>query len=443
MDRRAASVGELPIDALDLTSEEVARRMRRARERGQPFYPWEDVSPEAWRSSLRAIQSAVTERLAARSAPSARSGAPVAVRLETPAGSHALGVAAFTSGTGPLLGFWIESGALIADPETTAVLRLHLLHGRLRAERLASALVHVTQCLRAAGAQATVVKGMHTAHELFPDPGARPLSDIDLVIAPGDVPAAEKALGDAGFTPRPVLASPYSCEWVPRGVSALPRSLELTHEGNPWTVDLHASLGRDLGGVRTVSVAGSRDACTREMRLAGADVRVLVQPWLAAYLAAHASQELKNLTLVRLIELVWVMRGHGRTDPVDWPELTKLLDRQRAAAYVYPGVALAERLAPGTVPPDAMSMLERAAPPRVRRVIDRLEPATAQRLETVSVEESFMWAVGPLDHLRRLGRVLWPTWAGSPAGVLRVQATRARQLLARRVSIGPSARPRR
>jgi hypothetical protein len=417
----------LPLDALDLAPDEVLARMRRAQARGQPFFPWDDVSADAWRLSLHAIQSAVRARL--------RGGEHVGA-LEAPAGARALGVASFTSGTGPLLGLWIESGALRAPPDVAAVLRLHLEHGRRRAARLGRALGNVTAVLAAAGVKPTVVKGMHTAYEVFPEPGVRPVSDVDLVVGGSELRAAEGALARAGFTGRPVLASPYCCEWVPPGGDAVPRSLELTHERNPWTVDLHASFDRDFGGVRTVKLVPVHGASARDARIAGAEVRVLEQPWLAIYLAAHASQELKNLTLVRLVELVWVLGG-GKLPAPDWTELAAALDRPRVGPYVYPAFALADRLRPGTVPEALLERLARATPARVRAVTDRLEPATAQRLEAVSVEEQFMWAVGPLDHLRRLRRVLWPTWAGSPADVLRVQATRARQILARRVSVRP------
>jgi hypothetical protein len=422
----------LPIDALDLAPDEVSARLRRARERGQPFFPWDDVSPEAWRASLRAIQAAVRERLSSgdRGAGSAAPAGARAARLEAPTGARALGVAAFTSGCGPLLGHWIEAGAVEADADVSRILLLHLEHGRLRAARLGSALRNAAASLAGAGVEPAVVKGMHTAYAVFPEPGVRPFSDIDLVVRPAEIPSAESALAAAGFTPRPVLARPYCCEWAPPAASTLPRSLELTHEDNPWTVDLHASFDRDFGGVRTVGLVLDPASATETARIAGAPVRVLRQPWLAAYLAAHASQELKNLTLVRLLELVWVLRGL-----VDWKDLMAALERAHAAPFVYPALALAERLASGTVPAGVLAQLAAVTPARVRRIVARLEPATAQRIESVSLEEHFMWAVGPLDHLRRLRRVLWPTWAGSPADVLRVQATRARQLLARRVSV--------
>src|SRR5687767_9469789 len=100
-------------DALDLSPDEVNARMRDARARGQPFFPWPDLTPGDWRASLGAIQTAVSEALARDERADV-----TPVRLEAPAGPRALGIASFTSGTGPLLGFWFESGHLTSDADT-------------------------------------------------------------------------------------------------------------------------------------------------------------------------------------------------------------------------------------------------------------------------------------------------------------------------------------
>jgi hypothetical protein len=231
------------------------------------------------------------------------------------------------------------------------------------------------------------------------------------------------------------------CEWIPPGEDLLPRSLELTHEANPWTVDLHGSFERDFGGAHRVLVVPSRPEVTEHWSFGGRPARVLAQPYLSAYLAAHASQELKNLTLIRLIELVLVLRRGAAAGTLRWDELMTMLG-PRAARFVYPAFELAERLAPGTVDPGFRVDLQRSATPRVRRVVGALEPATAQRLEAVSLGEQFMWVDGPMAVARRLARVLWPEWAGSLADMLRVQRVRLRQLLARRVMLTwPPKRP--
>lgn len=407
-------------------------RMREARERGQPFFPWPDLSPDAWRLSLGAIQGSVAEVLAGEAGVHPGAGP---ARLEAPAGPSALGIAAFTSGTGPLLGFWIEVGRLSTGDDVAQLLLLHLHHGRRRVARLREAVVHLLDALSLRGVVPVVVKGFHTAHRLFPDPGTRPMSDLDLVVEPEQLPVVMSVLLAEGFTRTRHLRRPYTSEWAPPGGAAVPRSLELTHAENPWTLDLHATFDRDFGGVRTVSVVPPEAAATEPWSIEGRELRVLAQPYLPAYLAVHASQELRNLMLVRLVELVWALRRGEQEGHLDPTELHGLLERCRAEAYVYPAFELAERLAPGTVPPDLRCALARAAPVRVRAIIERLRPAMAMRLDAVSLEEQFMWASGPVDHLRRFHRALWPSWAGSLPEMLSVQSARLRQLLGRNVVV--------
>src|SRR5690606_41854154 len=96
---------------------------------------------------------------------------------------------------------------------------------------------------------------------------------------------------------------------------------------------------------------------------------------------------------------------------------------------------LAERLAPGTVDPDARAALAAAATPRMTRVLAGLRPADAQRPERLSIEERLMWASGPAEHLRRALYMLWPQWIGaSPRDLRQLYTERLRRLLRRTVS---------
>jgi hypothetical protein len=423
------------LDALDLSPATFRARMQEARVAGRPFFPWPEIAPEAWRASLRAIESAVAERLRRERTREARlETSKPPIELAAPAGARGLGIAAFTSGMGPLLGRWIEDGDLAAERDVGQLLLLHLDHGRRRVARLRDGLNSVLNALSAHGVAPTLVKGFHTAHALFPEAGTRPMSDVDLVVLPEEIPASSQALLEAGFTRARVLKRPYMAEWIPPGGSETPRSLDLTHDENPWSIDLHATYARDFGGVRTVSVI-PKDVVPGCLDVGARQVQVLAHPYLAAYLALHASQELKNLTLVRLVELVWALRSGVDEGELLWPDLSELLERRGGLPYVYPAFELADRLAPGLLPPDFRNGLVRSTTARLRSVVDRLHPATAQRLEGVSLQEQFMWAVGPLDYVRRIRRALWPLWAGSFRQMMNVQAARARQLMKRRVTM--------
>jgi len=464
----------LAADALDLAPEQVRARLRDARRRGQPAWLWPDVPVDGWRAALRDIEAAARHVLSG-------SGGPAVLAAEGGAPVRALGVAAYTSGTGPLLGYWLESGALDASADAAALLALHLRHGRRRMERLTAEAGRALECLGAAAVPAVLLKGVHTAHTVFPDPGTRPVADIDLLVDPAALAAAERALAAAAYVPGRTQRRPFKREWTLPGNAREPRSLELAHADDGFTIDLHASLDRNFFGVATVRPGGDAAARTREWVLsagsggaqpsngarttggvqpadgvetaggAGVRTRVLAQPTLALYLATHASEGLHNLTLIRLIELALVLRrdmaaagaGAQRADrggsggagaPPAWRELADAAERAGALRFAYPAMALCERFLPGTVPGAVLDRFTTAATPAQRRVLAWLTPSTAQRLDGLSLEERFMWASAPGERLRRLLHGAWPAPAGrSPSELWRIYAERAWRIARGRV----------
>ncbi len=434
----------LPRGAFDLAPSRVRARFAVARRAGTPAWLWPGVPPEAWRVALEAIGAATSRVLA---------GVPA--RLKVPSGAvGALSVAAYTSGMGPMLGYWIEGGRLDAERVPAAVLRLHLRHGRERAARLTAETARLVSRLAEAGVQATVLKGMHTAHAYLPEPGTRPLSDVDLWIAADERRTAERVLVDAGYLAGPVQRRPHKREWRPRMGPALPRSLLLAHAGDPFAVDLHLSLDRNFFGVGTVALDRVaqpmepwRPALIRADASAGIPVdggaesgrpavaaagRVLGQPALTLLLAAHASEGLHNLTLLRLLELAMVIRRDRETRLLVWEELLEAADETGARRFAYPALRLCEVLAPGTLPARVLARFEAAAPPGLLRVVAGLTPATAQRLDGLSLGTRFMWAGTGAERLRRALHALWPAPAGYSLGRLReIYAGRAWRVLRR------------
>src|SRR5690606_29290815 len=92
----------LALDALDLAPDAVRARPAWARGQGHPSYLWPEVAPAEWRDALAALGEAVRTLLAGAER----------VELAPRQSPGAIGVAAFTSGTGPLLGHWVEAGRL-------------------------------------------------------------------------------------------------------------------------------------------------------------------------------------------------------------------------------------------------------------------------------------------------------------------------------------------
>ena len=95
--------------------------------------------------------------------------------------------------------------------------------------------------------------------------------------------------------------------------------------------------------------------------------------------------------MLRLIELVFVIRRLEQEDRLSWDEFLALSERTGNLSCSYPALELARRLAPGLVPDSILDKLKRDAPRAVRLVVEPLTPATCQRVLRNSFRERFMW----------------------------------------------------
>lgn len=407
----------------------VAARFDWARRQGRPFWLWPDVGVAEWRAALVELEQIAAAVLRAAEG-------PIAWRPPSPLRPAALGVAAYTSGLGPWIGRQIEDGALDVDDAAAAVFANHLEHARRRTRRLTSELNGGLAALAAAGIRATVLKGAHTASAYFAESALRPMADMDLLVDADAIAGSERVLAAVGYVEERAarLVRPYRSEWRRPETARLPRSLSLVHADDPWSIDLHGTLNIDFFGVRSVSFGQP----TADMRSAapalGPHAHVLRQPLLAAHLAVHASHGLHGLTLIRLLELALVLRADMRT-AADWQEFAEQLRALEAERFAYPALALVDRLVPDLLPSTLLARLQQAAPARLRAVIGSLRPATAQRIDGLALDERFMWAATPAEHLKRLGNMLLPTGSGPVQRLGRIYAERAFRIARGRVSL--------
>jgi len=411
----------------ELTPDQIEARRRWALRQGHGSWLWPDVSIDAWRSCQREIERVTALVLAQRSSP---------ILLEPPPGAdeRALGIAAFTSGMGPLLGWWLERGVLAGPADVVFRMKTHLVHGRERADRMALALRDGFDLLDRARVRGFVLKGAHTGAVYFPEPGTRPAADIDVAIGPPDVDRVNRALSEAGYERIKMRRYPWKSDWRPPGTPQRLSSIDMNHAENPFTLEMHDGLDREFFGVKTIQFGLPEAWLTEPAPALHPSALVLGQPWLTAFLAAHASEELHHLQLVRLVELVLVIRKDTASGSLEWAALGALIDRLGARRFVWPAFELAERLAPGTVDPAFRESLAADTTPRMRRVVDRLSPGTAQRLDGLSLDERFLWARGPTETLRRLAHLIWPT-RGESARLYHVYARRLTGLLRGRVRL--------
>ena len=387
---------DLPLDYFDLSDDEVRCRFRWARRQGHPLWLWPETTIEGWQAALVEIEQAARLIL---------TGSGRRASLEGSA--EDIGIAAFTSGMGPLLGYWARQGLLDAEPPVRSILDLHYRHNCRRMDRLARYASEAVEALAAAGIGVTVLKGMHTAYSYFPEPGTRPMSDIDLLIEPSDKQAAATVLAELSYVPGVTALREQS--WRMSGCPAEPRSLSLTHQDNPWNIDLHTSLDKRYSpGAPLIAVdraLGNRAREPWQLTMKGG---VLPPNDLALHLAVHASASFISLTMIRLTELVLVIQSIQEDHSSFWDGFLALSEQTGSVGNVYPALYFANGIVEGTVPKSVLQTLEGQAPTAVRRVVGRHTAVTCQRMQRYSLEERFMWTRTLRGWVREVLRDIFP-----------------------------------
>jgi hypothetical protein len=408
-------VTRLSLDRFDTPQAEVHERFRAAIRSGRPSWLWPEVPRDGWREALGRIQRALTAMLMRGTAELAGTGDP-----------QALALACYTSGTGPLLGWWHDRAQLRAKPDEAEIIALHLHHNRRRMETLATATKDIGGALSRQGIKLAILKGMHTAADYFPDPATRPAADIDLLISPNDRPAAESILQAEGFAC--TTRGRFESSWCHRADRRGPRSLWLAHADDDWSVDLHHSLNIPLGrGIGVAKLDAASPMASAHGWRGNPRIGALSQPLLLLHLAVHAGASLQNLTMLRLVELHLVIRRDLAAGALSWDAFLAMAEQTRTLGYCYPALQMCEKLVPESIPEAVLDATRRHAPPSLPSFLAGLEPATVQRVDRSSVAEHFMWTTGWRDRLRQLSGDLLASF--SPLGLWSIYERRAWQLM--------------
>ena len=194
-----------------------------------------------------------------------------------------------------------------------------------------------------------VLKGGDTAYRYFPAPEARPASDLDVLVPVDWGRAAQAVLADEGLAC--VARQPRDTTWASPGDLGEPKSLWLVHADDPWSVDLHSSLDFSASpGAATVRLDCGKPFATTEPWPIEPSARVLSQPLLLLHLAVHASGGLQSLTLLRMVEIVLVIRRDLANGRLSWSEFIAVAARDRRARRSLSGAGDVQHACTGNDP---------------------------------------------------------------------------------------------
>ena len=400
----------------DEGAEEASRRVAAFERTGNPADLWPGLTERARVGAARELERLAREILAGRR------GVRIADQIDV----HALGVAGHTTGMGPVVGRWLEDGWADARPAVVTVFARHLEHGRGRAERIEREALPAIDALLTRGIPIVALKGFHTSRVYFEEPGMRRLSDVDLLVPAACVDDAEATLTSTGFQPLGAAHRPYKRDWIGAGVDPRFFSVEYADARTVWALELHASLDRVYNAGAAARLDQWRQR-TDPLVIAHRPLAGLDPALLFVYLACHCSQELESMRLLRVFELVRVIRNARAASRFDWDDVRTLLRDSDAAAFVYPACALVEDLAPGTVDERILNDAHAASTWSSRHAVPRLAPAGGS-FDERGILRQLMWTRGAAAITQRLFRTLWPASITRPDHVIPGWRARLRRL---------------
>lgn len=380
---------------IELCEGEFDRRRQEAKQSGNPAWIWPEVPLVSWTEATDEIAKATATVLSG----------DIAHLCDFEPRTFSL--ACYTSGMGPLLGCWLEADALTAPLAIGAILNAHLEHARGRAKRAAVLSKSVVALLAKEGVRPIILKGGHTAFAYFPDPATRPASDLDLLVPAMDAAQAESALALAGLAC--LSRTKRDSTWAILNERREPRSVWLAHAEDPWSVDLHNSLDFSAAaGAQLVRLDRADPFMTAIDWPPDERAKALSQPLQLLHLAVHASGGFHNLTLLRMVELILVIQRDEEGGRLSWKSFLEMGERTGGLGAAYPALQMSETMLPGIIPEEVLHRCNQAAPKRVRAIVEKLDPAHAQRIERTSITEHFMWVSGMSGWARQLGSDLIP-----------------------------------
>jgi len=400
----------------DIPIVSLSERKAWAMQRGNPLWLWPEIAPDQWREAMAQIERACVAVLAG-DCPDALRGDAAAFEL-----------AGYTSGMGPMLGWWLEKGLIPKGcdaVESTLCRQLHANGARM--DKLLEHTRGLVQLLSDNCIGVTVLKGVHTAFAYFPSPACRPMSDVDILVGPDDAARSEGLLQGAQY--RPVARNPLETTWRHADAAACPETLVSLEADDPWTLDLHVSLDVEgPPGALPARLSRLDQTENREPWELFGSASKLTQPGLLLHLAAHAGSGFHNLTMVRLLELALVARIDQASGALDWNDFMEVGQSTGGLAFAYPALELARCLAPDDIAQSVVERCKAEAPAAVRGLVGGMSPATSHRIDGPSLREHFAWTRGAIGWLRRLAADIVPD-SRSLRRTAAVHAARARGLL--------------
>ncbi len=259
-------------------------------------------------------------------------------------------------------------------------------HIRLREARAREILARLHEATRARGIPIVPLKGSALLALGVHGHGMRPMSDIDLLVAPEKAAAVAEALESVGY--RPCFATRRHTVFVP--VDRVLAGTFGEHVDNPFSIELHLAIAEPLpvSPVDITACVWPRDAHPGTNTYAS-------NAALFCHLLLHASGGMRTNTL-RFMQLIDLARLAPHLAPEEWSALTG--DGEHAW-WKYPVLRMVERFFPGVIPADALAATRAACPALLLNARHDLAKVSWTNLRIPALP-GYEWSRTPLELLR-------------------------------------------
>jgi hypothetical protein len=263
-----------------------------------------------------------------------------------------------------------------------------LRHMGLREARAREILARLHEATRAHGVAVVPLKGSALLALGVHGKGVRPMSDIDLLVAPENAASATGALESVGY--RPCFATRRHTVFVPVD-QPLP-GLFGEHVDNPFRIELHLAIAEPLpiSPVDITARVWPRDAQPGANTYASTDA-------LFCHLMLHATGGMRTNTL-RFMQLIDLARLAPRLTPDEWSRLTA---NGEHAWWMYPALRMVAHYFPGVIPADALAATRHVCPAFLLRRCVRHDLARVSWTNLgIAALPGYEWSRTPLELLR-------------------------------------------
>jgi hypothetical protein len=259
-------------------------------------------------------------------------------------------------------------------------------HMRMREARARELLVRLDDATRARGIAVVPLKGSALLALGVHGDGMRPMSDIDLLVAPEKSAALADTLQSIGY--RPSHSIPRHTVFVPID-QPLPDSFG-EHVDIPFRIEMHPAITENLplSLVDITARVWPRDAQPGVNAYAG-------DAALFCHLLLHAAGSMRTHTL-RFMQLIDLARLAPRLTIEEWSWLTANAEH---AWWMYPVLRMVARSFPDVIPADALAAARSACPALLLYARHDLAKVSWTNL-SISALPGYEWSRTPVELLR-------------------------------------------